>query len=214
MSYYDRKEISNSDLSWLKNQLSGKPQNDPTEAYKFGSLIDCMITEPEKVDYFKFTCNGESYTPEQFDQAEKMKKSFYRDELCAGMVKMAEPQKMMVKEDLLFHYGGFDFNLNVRCKWDLWIPKFNYGGDIKSTTATTQAQFESAIKFFDYDRQRAFYMKLAGSKQDILIGISKVNFQVFKVPIKFGDRLHSAGVAKYEYLAFQWFKMFGNDKNV
>ena len=48
-----------------------------------------------------------------------------------------------------------------------------WGGDIKSTSATTQEQFESAVRQFDYDRQRFFYMNIAGSEKDVLIGISK-----------------------------------------
>ena len=60
--YYDRSEISNSDLSELKRQLYGGMGIDPVHA-KFGNLIDHMITEPKKVDYFKLTCAGAvSYT--------------------------------------------------------------------------------------------------------------------------------------------------------
>ena len=72
--YYDRSEISNSDLSELKRQLYGGMEIDPVHA-KFGNLIDHMITEPEKVDYFKLTCAGEQLTEGDFKKAlEKMQK--------------------------------------------------------------------------------------------------------------------------------------------
>ena len=44
---------------------------DPVHA-KFGNLIDHMITEPEKVDYFKLTCAGEQMTEGDFKKAEEM----------------------------------------------------------------------------------------------------------------------------------------------
>jgi hypothetical protein len=209
-AYYQRKEVSNSDLSKLQDLLNMNERPEPTDAYKFGSLIDCMITEPEKVNYFNLTCNDEQYNKEQFKQAESMKKAFYKDELCKYLMMYAEPQKVMSENEKVFNYGSIEYKIDVRCKWDIWMPKFNWGADIKSTTAETQSQFEAAIKFFDYDRQRAWYMNIAGSKQDMIIGISKNNYKVFKVPIRFGDELHTSGVEKYEYLAFEWFRMFGN----
>lgn len=210
-SYFSRSEVSNSDLSWLKEELSSREDRpDPTEAYKFGTLIDCMITEPHQVDYFKRTCAGEEYTQEQFDMASEMKKSFFWDTMCANLVEKAEFQKVMSVEDKQFTHGLAAFTLSVRCKWDIWMPSFNWGGDIKSTTATTQKQFEAAIEYFDYDRQRAWYMDIAGSDKDILIGISKKNFRVFKVPIQRNDARYTRGREKYLDLALRWFKYFGN----
>lgn len=93
------------------------------------------------------------------------------------------------------------------------MPSMNWGGDIKSTSATTQAQFESAVRQFDYDRQRFFYMNIAGSDKDVLIGISKENFRVFKVFIKRGDELWESGRQKCMELAFKYWTMFGDLKN-
>lgn len=212
--YFSRPEVSNSDLSWLKEELMRVEERpDPTEAFRFGTLIDCMITEPEKVDFFKRTCDGQDYTQEEFETAQEMKKAFFRDPLCEQLVKGAEFQKVMSKENEPFIYGHAIFRLSVRCKWDFWLPSFKWGGDIKSTTATTLRQFEEAIDFFDYDRQRAWYMNIAGSRQDILIGISKKNFKVFKVPIRRGDKLHQRGEEKYHELAWKWYQLFGDMKS-
>ncbi len=94
------------------------------------------------------------------------------------------------------------------------METYGWGGDIKSTTATTQKQFEDAVRYFDYDRQRFFYMNMAGSNQDILIGISKVNFKVFKVPIQRGSELWNSGRDKTMELAFKYWMMFGDLKNM
>jgi hypothetical protein len=89
------------------------------------------------------------------------------------------------------------------------MPTFNWGGDIKSTAATTQKQFEEACRYFDYDRSRFWYMNIANSNQDILIGISKVNFKIFKLPIRKGDDFYNEGKKKALELAFKYWQLFG-----
>jgi len=209
--YYNRKEVSNSDLSWLKKQLYPSFMPDPTEAYKFGNLLDAMLTESDRVDFLQRTCDTDHFTKEVFEQAMSMKRAFLRDPTAKQMIEGADTQKIMSKR-LNLNFQGIDFNLNARCKWDIWRDAINWGGDIKSTAATTQKGFEDAVRYFDYDRQRAWYMDIAGSKQDILIAISKVNFKVFKVYITRDSELYKSGQSKYNELAFRWWLMFGENK--
>lgn len=213
-AYYSRREVSNSDLSWLKKYWEPVQYYiDLQKAFKFGTLIDCMITEPHKVDYFKLTCAGEQYTAADFEQATKMKEAFYRDPFCSSMVKQCKFQhNTIVPEFRITLDGGFSFVLPARCRWDLYAPNINFGADIKSTAATTQRQFEQAIRQLDYDRSRAWYMDLAGRDNDMLIGISKVNYQIFKVPIKRGDAIYKSGYDKYRDLAFRWWAYFGDER--
>lgn len=209
--YYGRPEVSNSDLSWLKKYW--QPENivyDLEKAYRFGTLIDCMITEPEKVNYFNHTCADYVYTEEEFGRAEDMKRAFYKDPLCASMARQASCQKVSVRPSFKIDMQGFFFTLPVRCKWDLFIEEYDLSGDIKSTTATTQKQFEEVVRHFDYDRQRAWYMDIEDRGNDILIGISKVNNKIFKVPIKRGGELYLSGKAKYTDLAFRWWYLFAD----
>ena len=84
-----------------------------------------------------------------------------------------------------------------------------FGGDLKSTFATSQKQFEEAVDFFDWDRSRAWYMDIAGSRQDFIVGISKKNLKVFKVMISRDDKIYKQGKEKYEELAFRWWMLFG-----
>lgn len=206
--YFDRAEVSNSDLSWIKEFYQPERlQVDKEKAYKFGTLVDAIITEPHKVDFYQYTVDGIPYDSDDFEVAQAMKKSFLKDELSASMLKVSDCQTVMTKRQS-FHFEGVDFELDTRCKWDLWSGRMGYGGDIKSTTATTQKQFEEAVRFFDYDRQRAWYMNIAGSNKDVVIGISKKNFKVFKVPVRRGDELFEQGVKKYSELAFKWWSLF------
>jgi hypothetical protein len=206
--YFGRNEVSNSDLSWLKSYW--EPQMDEVvkqKAYKFGTLLDAIITEPFKVDFFKFQVDGVQYSEEDFDKVAQMKKSFFNHPLAANILKQSDTQKIMI-EKRKFQFDDIDFELNTRCKWDLWMPSLGWGGDLKTTTATTQKQFEEAVRFFDYDRQRAWYMDIAGSNQDVLIAVSKVNYKVFTVPIRRDDELYKIGKQKYNELAFKWWVLF------
>ena len=49
-TYYSRTEVSNSDLTELKNLLYPRAQyGDKEKAFRFGTLLDALITEPERV---------------------------------------------------------------------------------------------------------------------------------------------------------------------
>lgn len=201
--YYSRPEVSNSDLSRLKQELFPREMPDPTQAYRFGTLVDAMITEPHRVNFFRRSCDSEVFSKEEFELAEAMRRAFLRDELCEQLMVGVETQRVMVrKRDMRFR--NVDFTLDTRCKWDGWRQDLMYGFDIKSTTETTQRGFEEAARYFDYPRQRAWYMDIAGSDYDVLIGISKKNLRIFKIFVKRGDPFYTEGYNDYINLAFRY----------
>jgi hypothetical protein len=209
MGYYERSEVSNSDLGWLQSQLYPKDRIvDPTEAYANGNLLDAMITEPEKVDYFKRTRDGVKYKADVFKNTVKMKQAFWKDEFCNNLMTGADGQKISIVHNKKYSWNGIDFELDVRCKWDIWRHDWKWGGDIKSTAAKTQTEFEAACKYFNYDRQRAWYMDIEGSERDVLIGISKVNHKVFKIFINRDSEFYKSGKEKYLELAFKYYILF------
>lgn len=203
--------VSNSDLTWLEELwMPQEIKIDLRKAFANGTLIDCMITEPEKVDYFKLRVEGENYqySKEEFEASKEMKKVFYKDAFCAAFVKQCKFQHISYKPDFKIKYDGFDFSLPSKCKWDLFRPDIDLSGDIKSTACTTQKQVEEALRHFNYDRSRAWYMDLENRSNDILIFISKVNFKIFKVPVKRDSSIYKDGKVKYEALAFKWWSLF------
>ena len=203
--YYDHDAMSNSDLGELEQR---DKDFDPTAAYAFGNLVDHLITEPEKVDVYKNTCNNDVFTGAQMDLALKMKGAFMKDEIARKIFKMSQYQKIMHK--LLIHkFGKIKFTIEARCKWDLWMGRFGWGTDVKTTTAETQEQFEAACRFFKYPRQRFFYMTMGESDKDMLIGISKKNLKVFKIPITKGDAFWKEGQEDYERLVVEYWKRYG-----
>lgn len=207
--YYNRREVSNSDLTELKNLLHPRMQyGDKEAAFRFGSLVDAIITEPERVNIYRYTVDDIQYTQEEFELATEMYKSLkaeaFRDPFLANVLELSDTQRFMVNKSQPFEYGCFPFTLDTRCKWDWFIPSCNFGGDLKTTFASSQQQFEEAIDFFDWDRSRAWYMDIAGSNMDFIYAISKKNCQIFKKHIKRGDDIYRHGREKYEELAFHY----------
>lgn len=209
-AYYSRTEVSNSDLTALKNLLHPVPMAPGVReaAFRFGSLVDAIITEPERVNYYRMTVDDVQYTDDEFRHAKEMYRSLRmtarRDPFLAKVLAEAETQRCMVNACQHFTYGSFGFDLPTRCKWDWWLRRFSFGGDLKTTAASTQQEFDEAIDFFDWDRSRAWYMDIAGSHCDFIYAITKHNCRVFTTRIRRDDPVYLRGRDKYLELAFQY----------
>lgn len=208
-AYYLRTEVSNSDLTALKELLHPRLRfGNREEAFRFGSLVDAVITEPARVNYYRFTVDDVQYTPEEFVHAREMyaalRAEARTDRFLDLVLHGAETQRFMVRRGQPFEYCGYQFTLDTRCKWDWWLPACGFGGDLKTTAAATQREFEDALDLFDWDRSRAWYMDIARSDRDFIYAISKKNNRVFKRLIRRGDSLYLSGRDKYEELAFQY----------
>jgi hypothetical protein len=105
-SYYNRNEVSNSDLTELKNLLYPRLQfGDKEKIFAFGSLVDAIITEPDRVNYYQLTVDDVKYTEDDFALAREMHKSLLmearKDEFLDYVLKNSDTQKFMVKEGSL-----------------------------------------------------------------------------------------------------------------
>lgn len=209
LSYYDRPEVSNSDLTQLQNLLHPRLQyGDREAAFRFGSLVDALVTEPNRVNRYRFTVDDVQYTEDEFEHATLMLRALRsearRDAFLAKVLETADTQRCMFNKRQQFQYGGFSFSLDTRCKWDWFLTPYGFGGDLKTTFASTQKEFDEAVDFFDWDRSRAWYMDIARSDRDFIYGISKKNGCVFKKFINRDDAIYKRGREKYEELAFQY----------
>ena len=208
-TYFERSEVSNSDLTELKNMLHPHMMyGDREAAFRFGNLVDAIITEPERVNYYRYTVDEVQYTPDEFRHAQEMfnalRTEARKDQFLAKVLEIAQTQKVMVNPSQQFSYGGFPFYLPTRCKWDWFLSAYGFGGDLKTTFATSQKEFDEAVDFFDWDRSRAWYMDIAHSDRDFIYGISKKNGCIFKKFIKRDDAIYNKGKDKYEELAFHY----------
>lgn len=210
-NYYNRNEVSNSDLSEIKKLFYPSfLNNDPYEAFRIGTLIDAFVTEPEKIDHYQLRIGEYQYTRAEFEHAQRCREAVLKDEFCKTFFPKCSFQKVSTNPAQQFHYLGVDFELATRCKWDFYHDAVNWGGDLKSTDATSQKAFEAAIDIFDWDRSRAWYMDIAGSDKDIIIGINKINFRVFKIPVTRDSEIYKRGKEKYLELAFKYWTLFHN----
>ena len=149
-NYYGRGEVSNSDLTELKNILHPRMQfGDKEAAFRFGSLVDAIITEPSRVNYYLHRVDNVEYSSEEWNRAMEMHKSLLReaekDAFLKKVLEISNTQICMVNPNQTIEYGDFAFELPTRCKWDWWLPTFGFGGDLKTTFATTVEEFENAI---------------------------------------------------------------------
>jgi len=111
-------------------------------------------------------------------------------------------------------WSEFKFKLLMRCKWDLFMPALRQGADIKTTTATTQKSFEDACNHFQYFRSRYIYMAIENTEKDMIIGVSKANQRIFKLPIVKGDKNWLEGKRQASELAFNfWYHFDGFAQN-
>ena len=163
INYRQFPAVSNSDLGEIaKYWMAASKVFDLTSAYANGTLIDCMITEKHRVDYFNYRVLDEPYqfTADEFERAKEMKKAFFKDPFCANMVKNCSFQHISYNPHFPITFEGFNFTVPAKCKWDLFHTGIDLSGDIKSTVATTQKQVEECVRYFEYDRSRAWYMDL------------------------------------------------------
>jgi len=205
--YFSRPEVSNSDLTALKYEMAGYELPDMTDIFAFGNLVDAMITEPHRIDWWRKLLDDNP--AKDFDIAKKMYDVAKNDYRVASILKNSKMQHVSIGRRK-FNHIGIDFELNCRCKWDFFG---HISGDIKTTAATTQKQFEAACLYFDYPRSRAWYMDLEKTGRDIIIGISKVNFKIFFMPIERNDKMYNIGKQQYTELAFRYWAIYGNALN-
>ena len=215
--YYQRSEVSNSDLTALKYMLhpnlnftSPKARD---KAFHLGTLVDALVTEPKKCNHYRMTVDDEKYTKSEWEWGKSMlsaiRKASAHDPFLDYVLKNADGQRWFANPIQKFDLGCYDFELPTRCKFDWFLG--NFGGDLKTTAASSQHEFENCIDFFDWDRSRAWYMDLVHSldpamgNQDFIYAISKKNYKVFFKKIVRDDETYRRGKDKYLELAFQYY---------
>ncbi|MBP5560207.1 MAG: hypothetical protein J6X70_00175, partial [Muribaculaceae bacterium] len=130
--YFERCEVSNSDLTALKELLHPRPQfGDREAAFRFGSLVDAIITEPDRVNYYRYTVDDVQYNEDEFRHAQEMYRSLRREALgdafLAKVLEIADTQRCMVNQGQQLESGGFPFTLDTRCRGAWFLDLFCVG---------------------------------------------------------------------------------------
>lgn len=215
--YYSRSEVSNSDLTALKYklypQLNFVSDKAREKAFHLGTLVDCLVTEPERANHYRHTVDDEQYTAEEWAWGKKMlsglRKAAKKDRFLDYVLQNAETQRWFANPCQYFEYECFQFTLPTRIKLDWWMENECLSGDLKTTAATTQKQFLDELDFIGWLRSRAWYMDVLHSlnsnwgNKDFIYAISKKNFKVFFVKILRDGNLYNIGKQQYLELAFK-----------
>ena len=106
--YYTRTEVSNSDLTALRDILHPRQQfGDREAAFRFGTLVDALITEPSRVDYYRFTVDDVQYAEDEFRHAYEMQRSLRmearRDAFLSKVLELADTQRFMPSSSLTWN---------------------------------------------------------------------------------------------------------------
>ena len=200
-AYYLHPYKSNSDLSKIKKAtLAPKEITTYDAALRRGSLLDNYILWG--IDRYMQM----NPTPEETKQVKKLAKAYYSHPYCQMVHSKADKQVEMYLPNHRFEVDGFVFYLNVKCLWDYFFKVAGFGGDLKRTSARTQDQFEQHAIDFEYTRSRAWYMDIAGSDKDFLIGINEAG-EIFFIWIHRGDKFYTAGKEQYNDLALKLYML-------
>lgn len=196
--------VSNSALSRLRSGWLN------LEAFRFGTLFHAVTLEYDKVNLLTGRIKGskEVYDSAEVKLARMMRLSFLNDSICRQMLQSCAAEVEMYNPNTPFIYDGQGFALDTKRKYDLWSWQSGWGGDLKSTSATTEREFMKDIDHYDYDRGRVYYAAGSGACQDLIIGVSKVApHKIFKVYMRRGDRLWTRGEEKMHALAHEYWTL-------
>jgi hypothetical protein len=213
-SYFNHPNVSNSDLKSLRDMFYGIVRDYPVMAFLFGSLVDAMLTEEHLVNYTDRTLfnNGKHVLIDAvtFKLAQRLAERLRKDPVISLLLKHMTGQ-YEVYRTLEFEYEGDLYHIPARVKFDGYCKLTREDSvDYKTTTCTTQRQFEESIYYFDYDQQGAWYMDVGRTNRHWIIGISKVNKKIFKYAIDRTTPVYKSGYIKYTKWSFMWLTLIEN----
>lgn len=208
--------VSNSDLGRLNNLINGTDpfSNSNMQAiFDFGSLVDCMLLEPENVIYSEkrlvVPSGGDvTFDDQTWARAISMRNAGRKDRILSMYIKNMSAQQTLKVDKFNVEYMGNMFDIPARCKYDLCSLPMRMGADLKTTACTSLKSFKQTIEAMDYDRQGAWYMDLGNLDNFMFIGISKTavngKHEVFHVAFDRNSDLYKSGLRKYQRLAYMY----------
>lgn len=176
--------------------VGGKEQYDPTVAFAQGSAFDAIMTEMQELKQDGI----------DMQNILRMRKSTLNDDIYKKIF-AGQSNQLVLTNSLAVQHDGIDIIIPAKCKYDLFNKKFQLGGDLKSTVATSYSSFHAAAKHFEYNRQAAWYMDIAQINRFIIIGVSKKNHRVFHINITRDSDAYIEGKELYSKYAMAWWKL-------
>lgn len=207
MSYFEHPHLSNSKLTQFGAELGVLDNFESTpeqtfENFRFGTLFDAYETEPETIDYLNYRVIGTEYSFDDNDikKIKIMSNRLHNDSTYENLMALNPIFQKEIYDDN-FSLDG-DNVVGFKAKLDLFLPGLVI--DLKTTSATSQSQFECTCEMFGYFRQMLLYMNLTGAKKSLIIGVSKKNHKVFKVHFDESHKMYDETLAMCKLLIFKY----------
>ncbi len=232
--YYKVKALSNTAMSYLQKSplhlwafLNGKTKE--TKAMKLGRYIHAALLEPERwLDAIFVKADGRSKEGKAYNESNEAKGGWgvtqFEYDMTRGMVGrlMQDPFiRQLQKDGFLAEQDVFWQMEGVACKakLDIVSPKLNMLVDIKTTTDADPATFiRKSARFYDYDRQLAWYKDaavreglLAEDARVFIVAIEKEAPYAYSI-VELSESTLDNGRRKYEELfgKYQQLEASGN----
>lgn len=183
---------SNSRLGEIRSQLLGMSRPKPYRAFGIGHMVHQLILEPEIANIKNYVF----LTP-----------AVRRDVIGMVLAAKSDPTIRQLlpryKKEKVFTWIDDLTGLPCKCKADLFneLGGGNHVADLKTTSASSQEEFEKHAIKYEYDRQGAFYLDGTTSSRFSLYGIQKkAPYSVFKLSYTKNDDLITRGRKKYRFI--------------
>lgn len=140
--------------SYLKHQVGGiVPEMNVTDNMKMGSLIDSMLTEPEKVDFTSPFYRGARKI------ADKITSSQF------GPLLNFFQKQLSFTADASYIQNGIKWTIKTKGRLDYCM----LGKVVLDLKFTKQKDIRAVINFFGYDNQLWHYARLSKAKQAYIL---------------------------------------------
>ena len=188
-------QVSNTDLSTLKNQLLGQPRQLNPVALAYGSHFHTAVLEPPH--YARTEERGIKWADLETLARQVRRQRYCRDLLYRGKAEQsyttthtATGVGVKLRPDLL-----------VRSRAGRQLTLI----DFKTTSSPYLPHFLTTIEKYDYDRQAALYLDVLGATRFLIIGVQKKagplrGNQVWRVELAATPGLIEQGRKKYNTL--------------
>ncbi len=186
--YFGHPFISNSDLKHFKQNL-GMSRELPVNLqaiFEFGSLFHRIILEPNLI-------TDEDKNHPDFSKAERMKDTFWKDQLCRSFIMATDFSREHEIYDTL-EVGGM--RIQARCKADGIRTQLRFLLELKGLNVSTEKAFQDSLINFDYDQAAVHYMLTSKCELTLIAGISKKKDVMFKRIVKRHDDFYLGGEQK------------------
>lgn len=183
---FNRKGVTNSALTRLKNELMGITPNYPVRAMVFGSAFHELVLEPTGFNFAEWHLR-----PSEVLKLKMMAMSVIQHQEAFDYIKQGAKEKTRCWE-----------TENILCKGKFDIDTWNTIGDLKTTSARSLREFKRDLVKYDYDRQAAFYLSCRKeARRFYFIGVQKREpYQVFFISHYQNTKFINKGRKKYKFL--------------